>query len=276
MESNIYLVPYDFTPTADGAVTVAINMAHHNINEITVELIHFVKTENEVRPTERKLKEVISKVKCPAGTNIRGQVIEGNHIEDIGKMAKGTHAKFVVMGTHGMVGLQKVFGMDALKVITHSTTPFIVVQDYVDAGKAFDKIVVPVNLAKESLQTMHFTTEIAREFNSEVHLVAPKEKDEWLHKKVVINIKQARTYLTKEGIKHDVAILDGDGAYEKQVVRYAMANGADLIALAYFHESVMTRFDTFAQKIIMNSAHIPVLAVNATDQFKTTGSFWTQ
>lgn len=276
MEKRIYLVPYDFTPTADGAVTVAVNMAHHSPEETMVELLHFVKKEKEAAAAEEKLKEVVAKMPDPGNTEIKTVVAVGNYIEDIGKLAKETHAHYVVMGTHGMTGLQKVFGMDALKVITHSSTPFIVVQDYVDAGEQFGKIVLPLNLAKESLQASRFTADLAREFGSQVLIVAHREKDQWLRKKTNINVKQCMAFLSKEGVDHEVKIIDEDGAFEKQVVRHAMANRADLIAIAYFHEGVLPQFDTFAQKILTNRANIPVLAVNATELYRTTGSFWTQ
>ena len=273
MDKKIYLVPYDFTETADGAVSVAVNMAHHNIGETMVELLHYVSNPMDKEQSLLKLNEVAKAIQNPGTTEIKAEVVVGNYLEGVGKMADTTHAKYVVMGTHGLHGLQKIFGSDALKIISNSTTPFIVVQDYVDAGNQFEKIVLPVNLDKESLQVMKFAADLAVEFNSKILVVSHKEKDEWLRHKVQNNIKLCKEYLTKHKIEHDVTILDSEQKVERQVIQYGLANGADLIAIAYFQESLLARFDTYAQKIITNRPNIPVLIINAEAHYKTTGGF---
>lgn len=276
MAQKIYLVPYDFTETADGALNVALKMANHNVGEAVVELVHFVSDQNELQEIKQKLNEVARSAKNPGGVEIITDVAVGDYVDDIGKMADETHAKYVVMATHGLRGLQKIFGSEALKIISHSSTPFIVVQDYVDAGEQFDKIVLPVNLSKESLQVLKFVVGMAREFSSKIYIVSHKESDEWLRRKVENNVKLCKDYLTKEGIEYEVEVLDGDGKLERQIIQYSLANGADMIAVAYFKESVLPQFDTYAQKIITNRPNIPVLIVNAAAHYKTTGDFWSQ
>ena len=53
---------------------------------------------------------------------------KGNIFEDIGDVAKEIGARLIIMGTHGIKGIQKLVGSYALKVILHSEIPFIITQ----------------------------------------------------------------------------------------------------------------------------------------------------
>jgi nucleotide-binding universal stress UspA family protein len=89
------------------------------------------------------------------------------------------------MGTHGQHGWQHITGSHALKVITHSTIPFIVVQEKNIKETGYDDIVVPLDLSKETKQKLAYVANIATYFNSRVHLITPDESDEFLKRQVV-------------------------------------------------------------------------------------------
>ena len=50
----------------------------------------------------------------------------------------------------------------------------------------------------------------AKTFQSKVHLVVPKEDDEFLHKQLQNHIRFAKQYLEERGIAHDAVIADQD------------------------------------------------------------------
>ena len=50
------------------------------------------------------------------------------------------------MGTHGASRWQKITGSNALKVITNSPVPFIIVQEKLIQDSGYDHIVVPLDL----------------------------------------------------------------------------------------------------------------------------------
>jgi hypothetical protein len=52
------------------------------------------------------------------------------------------------MGTHGAHGWQHITGSHALKVVTNSTTPFVIVQEARINKSGYDDIVVPLDLHK--------------------------------------------------------------------------------------------------------------------------------
>ena len=63
---------------------------------------------------------------------------------------KKKNVDLVLMGTHGMKGMQKLTGSWALKVIVKSKVPFIVVQDAPADEERYHNIVFPVDFKKEN------------------------------------------------------------------------------------------------------------------------------
>ena len=59
----------------------------------------------------------------------------------------------------------------------------------------YRNIVVPLDLHKETRQKLTIVAQMAKTFNSKVHLITPKEDDEFLHKQLLNNIKFRETYL---------------------------------------------------------------------------------
>ena len=87
-----------------------------------------VKSNNEVIPNQVKLKKLIENIEAPKGVSFSVNVCVGTIFEEIGKTASKQAAQLIIMGTHGATGLQKLFGSNAMKVITSSNTPFLIVQ----------------------------------------------------------------------------------------------------------------------------------------------------
>ena len=66
----------------------------------------------------------------------------------------------IVMGTHGVKGIQRLTGSYALKVIRHSKVPFIVVQTKKSSGEIKD-IVLPIKFSQETKSKLSITASIA-------------------------------------------------------------------------------------------------------------------
>ena len=129
MDKEIYkvLVPHDFTSVADCAISHAAQVAKSYNGDVY--LLHVVSKQKEVEPTREKLKEIALKAEGKYGVNMHVVVRIGSIFEDIGDVASEISAGYIVMGTHGARGMQKILGSHAIKVISHSKVPFIVVQE---------------------------------------------------------------------------------------------------------------------------------------------------
>ena len=90
-----------------------------------------------------------------------------------GDFAAEHEAKLIFMGTHGAHGWQHVTGSHALKVVTNSSVPFIIVQEKLVKPTGYDSIVVPMDLNKETKQKLTIVSRLAKYFGSQVHVVIP-------------------------------------------------------------------------------------------------------
>lgn len=261
------LVPTDFTHVADNAIGHAMKLASHTKGEVY--LLHVVPSQDDVDDTRRKLEmEVARAQKIDAAVPVFKLVRVGSIFDDIGDAAAEIGADLIVMGTHGMRGMQFLTGSRALRVITSSNVPFIVVQERPIKEGGYDSIVVPLDLHQETRQKLTLVADMAKYFNSKVHLITPKEDDEFLHKQLVNHIKFANQYLDGRGIKHDATIADKDsGDFVEAVVKHAVAMDADLITIMNLSQGNIFGVlgVPYEQEVITNEAQIPVMCMNPRD-----------
>jgi hypothetical protein len=108
-----------------------------------------------------------------------------------------------------------------------------------------------------------YAASLAKELGAKVHLVCKPQTDEWLLKKLKTNMSRAKNTLNEEGIEHEVAELPKKKSFQQEVIDYAESVGADMIAIAYFPDTILPQFEPFAQDMITNRLEIPVLVVQA-------------
>ena len=270
MSEKTVLVPSDFTAVADNAINHANRVAETIGASITV--LHVVSNEVKKEMAEQKLKLYIDRHQQEyPNTKFNSHVEVGNIFEDIGDVARKIEASLIVMGTHGMKGMQFLVGSNALRVVSNSETPIIIVQERPVRPDDYNDIVVPLDLQKETKQKLKVVAQLGKYFDSRVHLVSPTEKDEHLNNQLTRNLAYAKQYLNENEISSNTHIAkESSNDFDDGVIRHAAANNADLIAIMNFGvNSLMGIFGgKFAQRIITNEAQIPVLILNP----KTTSS----
>lgn len=121
-----------------------------------------------------------------------------------------TGAELIIMGTHGMRGMQFITGSRALRVITNGNVPFIVVQDRNIRENRYSDIVVPMDLQRETRQKVALVADMASYFDSKVHVITPRESDEFLHKQLENNIRFTKQYFGERRVELDATIADVD------------------------------------------------------------------
>jgi nucleotide-binding universal stress UspA family protein len=259
--SNIILVPTDFTKVAECAVNHAITIAQRVKGEIS--LLHVVSKQSQIVETKEKLHKVADDIASISGVKANIIARVGNIFEDIGDVAAEIDASLIIMGTHGVKGFQHITGSHALKVITNSSVPFIVVQEK-SIKNGYDDIVLPLSLEKETKQKLATTARIAKYFNSKIYIITPKEDDEWLNNTVKRNLAFTKNYLDENKIPYSVNAVEEKGNFVKQIIKYATSIDADLIAIVNTSDGSLLPDFADEQQIITNEPQIPVLCVNPT------------
>lgn len=272
MSKKVFIVPHDFTTVGDIALEHAIASARP-LNA-AVHLLHVVSKDAQIKEASEKLESVITRY-ASEGVEIVPVVRIGSIFEDIGEYAAEHSAELIFMGTHGAHGWQHITGSHALKVVTSSSVPFIIVQEKTVKPTGYDSIVVPMDLHKETKQKLSIVASLAKYFNSKVHVVTPDESDEYLRHQVNSNIIFSERFFKERGVEMTSAIVSSSG-FDKEVVKYAVSVDADLIAIMNLNRSSFLNAITanYEQYIITNDALIPTLILNPIDTASSqSGSF---
>jgi len=254
------LVPTDFTSVAECALNHALKLA--SILKVSIGLLHIIENDKSKDEAIEKLKLIIE-ANSKNGIVIDSMVEKGNIFEDIGRVAKEKKARFIIMGTHGVKGFQHITGSYALKVITNSNVPFIVVQER-NIKDGYKNIICPLDLSDETKQKIDITITMAQYFNSKIYWVSPHETDEFFAKKISNNLAFAQNECKKKNVNSEQKIFGEKGNFVKQTLTYSASIDADLIAIINGQELGVHEYIAGTQErlFITNEAQIPVMCIN--------------
>lgn len=264
MTKKKFIVPFDFTDVAESAVEHALITAQ--VVGADVHMLHVVAKKEAVKEAKEKLSEAVGKVQAATlsdGVEIISHVRVGNIFDDIADFASEIGAELIFMGTHGAHGWQHITGSHALKVVTNSPTPFIIVQEARINESGYDDIVVPLDLHKETKQKLTLVANMAKYFNSRVHVIIPDESDEFLQHTVKANIIFANKFFGEREIEVTTTLAPAKD-FDKEVISHAVKVGADLVAIMNIQKTQLLGIfgASHEQYMITNEAKIPVLLVN--------------
>ena len=259
------LVPTDFTSVAKTALAHAIKIAKIMDGEIV--LLHVVDRDTKTDEARAKLDPMAEEVSKNENIPTVGKVVTGNIFDDIDKVADYEGARLIIMGTHGRKGIQHITGSYAMKVITNSKIPFIVVQDRV-VFEGYKNIVFPIDFKAETKSKISVTASMANKLGSKVHIFADYEDDKFDKQKIDNNVAYTKKFFSTHGIDYVVEHADGPGDFVKQIIRYSASINADFIAILNLnYRSINAFLKNSEEALISNEAQIPVLMVNPSSEY---------
>ncbi len=269
------IVPWDFTHVAESALAHAVKIGRMIGNDIG--LLHIVDPNIKVKAEGEKktlLKHVAEDASKMYNLNVTSNVIRGSIFNDIAEFVNNSEASLVVMGTHGMKGMQKLTGSWALKVIVKSKVPFIVVQDPPADQERYHNIVFPVDFSVENKEKMGMAIFMGKYFDSKIHILKTMSKDKSLAKKININLNFAVKYLIQNNIEYEIHEIP-HGNQAQRTIDFAQKINADIILIMTTKNITMADYILGAseQFIIANSSKIPVCCVNPKASFAKVGQF---
>ena len=126
MSLHKILVPVDFTPVSSTAVNHAIAVGKAFQSEI--HLLHIVSEKSRFKEAKERLAAFAEEhFKAFEGT-VQTTVRIGHLFDDIDDVSVEVDANLVMMGTHGLKGMQFITGGRALKIVRECSVPFIISQ----------------------------------------------------------------------------------------------------------------------------------------------------
>ena len=260
--SRPIVIPTDFTVIAQYAVESAVPFAKASNTGIV--LLHIAKKSADIPDATVKVEEEAACAAQKYGVPVKGIVREGTIFTTIGETVAELDASLVLMGTHGIKGMQKLTGSWALKVIVTSKVPFIVVQ-HPPKKASIDKIVFPIDYKKENREKIAWAYYVAKLFNSKMYIFrTDPSKDKKLEHGVKANLVFTEKFMRSKNIKYEVEVAKGQNSFSKEILQYAEDVQADLILITTTKGISTLDFVLGAaeEDIIVNDANIPIMCVN--------------
>ncbi len=254
------IVMHDFSPLGESALRYAMNLNKETHAELT--LVHLVSKESQLNDAIRKMDAIVTENQHASLKPINKIVTLGSIFYSMGRIAKEEGAQLIIMGVKNTSGFQKLFRSNAIKVISSTEVPFLLVQKETVFRKV-SKMIVPIDTTKESLQIVHNASELASIFNAVIHVVAQKQMDETHSQQIKNRLLLVKKQYEERHVPSVFELLPQSGSFQKQISEYVTRTQSDLIALAYHSESLLPQFDNFAQDLISNNQYIPCMVLNS-------------
>jgi nucleotide-binding universal stress UspA family protein len=275
VDSKIIVVPWDFTPVTEYALQHAVKISRMTHNDVC--LLHIVEkitTEGGIKAKQAAMTIKGNEIERNYGVTVKTHVQRGTIFKQIPEFVNDRSASLVVMGTHGMNGMQKLTGSWALKVIAKSRVPFIVVQAPPADMEKFRIIVCPIDWRAEEKEKLSMAIFMSKYFDTKVHILKATRKDESLAKKANLNLNFTVRMLIQNNIEYEIREVPSDKLGE-QTIEIAQQLNADLILIMTTKDITFADYVVGAkeQYIIANSQKIPVCCVNPSSSFANIGQF---
>ncbi len=267
---NLILVPTDFSQTCQNAIDHAVTLAE--VLQFKVTLLHVInrdtrhKLGNEAtgKTVEDKLEAIVSEIRKKSKIKVDYLYREGSIFDIINEVSSELKANFMVLGTHGKKGLQYLIGSFALRVVSHSLVPVIVVQKKKMATKGYFKISFPIGIYTEARQKVKYAITLSKLFNSEILIFQQPSTDPGASSRVNIITRQIQEEFDKYKVKYSVKKAEKEAQFASQVIDFSVENYADLILMMTDSNIDHPDFNnsSWSERLMFNEAQIPVLCIN--------------
>jgi nucleotide-binding universal stress UspA family protein len=255
------LVPWDFAPSSNFALELAVRIA--KIRNYNISLLHIIKNTKDEAKYLGKLKEVANETQDKTGIATTVLIQNGDVFTTISELASLPDTEIVIMKTDGITSAQKYIGSRAMKIMRGSKSPFIVVQKSPEEH-LFQKVVFPIDYRSENKEVTSMLLSLSKYYNAKIYIFKTHSSDKTFKKTIANNISFARMMFESKHI--DYEIFEGPGLkdYCIEVNEYAHNIGADLIIVQLQRNLTFTKFlmGVKEQRIVANPYKIPVMVLN--------------
>lgn len=264
-DSKLIVIPWDFSEVAQNALAHGAKIAKMVDNELR--LLHIVDKKLDAAKKEEltgKLSEVAEKAERIYNIKVDVFIMQGSIFTAISKYVTDVKANLVIMGTHGMKGMQKLTGSWALKVIAGSKVPFIVIQDPPEDMSKYQSILFPIDFKLEQKEKLHWAIFMGKYFDSKVHILQAATQDKSLLKKQIVNLNFAIKFLIQNRIDYEIHTVEKSGNFAKDIIKFSKDHKIDMVIIMTTKNLNFSDYVVGAQEqyLIANSSHIPVMCIN--------------
>jgi nucleotide-binding universal stress UspA family protein len=275
------IVPIDFSDESLKGLKLAILFANRFKSDL--QMVHVqrpksgkfhIELENQYNAALDGFEDLIRKYKNELHQDCDFSYIikNGKVHEEIAHQVEAFDDSMIICSTNGESGLSDyIIGSNAYRIVQETERPVITVtsEKYIGDVK---KIVMPIDISKETREKVPMVARIAKAFGSEVHIIkVTGSTNEGIHNKLKMYSAQVKKFFDEQGIKYQSTLLVGDNISDS-AIEYAKTIDADLIAIMTEQTTSFTNFllGSYAYQML-NTSPIPVLSVTPKGLFFTHG-----
>lgn len=273
--NDLIVVPTDFSEVCANAAAHAAGIAKQ-LN-LTVCLVHIIdrNTRNWLKSNNFDEKVLDTKLTAQArqlaesySIEVNTHLREGDIFSSLGTVLTEMKANLMVMATHGKTGFQRLMGSNALRVVTDSPVPVLVVQQR-RFNDGYHRIVFPISNDMEVRQKVKLALGLQKRFGATLLLFQDHEEDSGLRGQLEVKTQQIMDELRRNGAQFRLSRSD-EGDFAANVIQFSVAEEADLILVMSLADGETPGFffNTWSEKIMFNTAQIPVMCLNPVDYGK--------
>ena len=280
--NNNILVPTDFSEIAHNALGHALKIADVYKNEITLlniqdegGLFGLFGSDEKMglikEAVDMKMDKLIAEsAQSFPNVKINKRFETGKIYKVITEIAEKENFDSIVMGTNGASGLQQITGSNASRVINYAKVPVVVVKDQSISKNGYEKIVLPIDLSRESRQKVSWAVHLAKRFNSVIHVIYENSSNPEVKGRIFAAVNQTQDILSENNANYIVRGLDEEkypDSFAEDTLAYASEINADLIMIMTQQEKGFSEFllGSYAQQIVNHSGKVPVMCINSHD-----------
>lgn len=264
------IVPLDFSDESLTGLDLALMLAPKT--GANVQLVHVIDKhiaankellEKENQLAIEKFEDILQKYreKGNISCDVNYSVKEGQIFKEIADLADKYEDPLTVLSTHGASGFEELFiGGNAYKIISHSRNPVITVRNSKLISK-IDLIVLPLDITFQTREKVPYTVELAKTFNSKIHLLTIRKSNlKSIEKKLHQYAQQVASYIDAHKIPYTIEHLHGNNLTDV-TLDYSKSVDADMISIMTEQEKSASNLllGNFAHQMI-NKSFIPVLS----------------
>lgn len=275
--SEKIIVGIDFSECSLNALSHAVNIAKNSDLEIVMIWVNKFADEKVlnhdnnliISGAKHHFSALVEKYQPVIGDRISYVIKEGRVYESINELCEELNPLLVVIGTHGTSGFsEKWLGSNAYRISLMLTYPVIIIRNNIDVNNTLSKILLPIDSTVETRQKLPLTTELAKYFDSTIHVLAVHTSTlDDINNRVKNYAAQTVEYLKERNIKCESAEIYSRDLVQ-DVINYADEIGANLLSIMDEQEnSIRNVFEGSYTLQLVTKSKCPLLISHTKNMF---------
>jgi len=268
------LVPTDFSPNAENALKVAVQMARRfdgeifllHMLELPLGIIDPVSGSNTndlpealffMKLAKKRFKELMSQDYLE-GIKVHETVEFHQAFEGIMEISQKHNCDIIIMGSHGATGLKEIFiGSNAEEVVRNSTIPVMIIKND-RPNFVVNNLVFATDCKLKNKHTLSKVKKFAEKIDATLHLVYINTANNFVIEEEAQ--KYLEDFVRGENLKNFTLNIYNDVTVENGILNFATSINAELIGISTHGRKGLDHFfNGSISEDLVNHANMPIV-----------------